>query len=79
MRSFRGLNGYSTTGTWIVRSGDRLIGPFNGKSPAMRHRRELIDAGYPAEAEQLWSPADVRKAIQVRDGTYFVNAPPSSV
>lgn len=75
----QGLDGNSSTGAWIVRSGDRLIGPFNGKSPAMRHRRELIDAGYPAEAEQLWSPADVRKAIQVRDGTYFVNALPTNV
>lgn len=62
----RALTGRSETGIWVVRSGDRLIGPFDGKTPARQFAKASRDQGLSAQPERLWHPADAREAMKVR-------------
>lgn len=60
----RGLTGRSTTGVFVVVSGNRLYGPFDGRGPADRFRRDLAAQGYTGGVEPVWSVADARQAIE---------------
>lgn len=60
------MSGYSSTGQWAVRSGGRLAGPLDGRTPALALARELRADGYEAELVRLWEPAEFRKAARVR-------------
>lgn len=53
-----GLTARSTTGIWCVRSGDRVIGPFDGRSPATHYATRLQRYGFEAKAERMWSAKD---------------------
>lgn len=58
------MSGYSQTGTWIVLSGDRLIGPFDGRTPAHDFAKQLRREGFQAEPKRLWAPHQVREAVE---------------
>lgn len=64
MRSTEGLDGRSASGVWVIRSGDRLVGPFNGYSPARALAGEMRRAGFDAHMTPLWSPAEIRAYIR---------------
>ena len=64
-RSTRGLDGRASTGTFVIRSADRLIGPFNGRQPAETLASEMRRAGLDARLTQLSSPDEVRDHIRI--------------
>lgn len=63
------MSGYSTSGTWAVRSGATIIGPFDGRTAARTFALEMRAEGKPAEAVPLRSPAEVRLAVEL-EGTH---------
>lgn len=55
------LSGRSSTGVWMVQSGQSFIGPFDGKSPAQQFRSEMMKKGVVVTLIRLHSPADARR------------------
>lgn len=63
-----GLTMRSTHGAFVVSSGGRLFGPFDGQYPAEAFRKELRRAGIVSELVPLWSPFQGREELRVRAG-----------
>jgi hypothetical protein len=59
------MSGYSQTGQWVVRSGDTIIGPFDGKTPARQYAAKAHRAGLAAKIERLWSTSVADKWIEL--------------
>jgi len=58
------MSARSSSGAWAVVSGGRLIGPFDGRSPATAFARMLRRQGYDARLERLWSEREARGALR---------------
>ena len=58
--------GRSTTGVWAVKHKDLLIGPFDGRTPALAYKNKLVALGYEAKLVPLVKPRKVDEYLQLR-------------